>query len=369
LYVTPHLHTFRERIQLNLAPISEGDFAELVEAGQVAVVEAEHSHPELGGVTAFELVTALALRAFADAGVDIAVVEVGLGGRLDATNVVVPRVAAITAVSLDHTAILGDTLEQIAGEKAGVIKPGRPVVVGPQQPAALAAIAEIAEQRGSQLLQAGVDWRTSGTWRSARFDGPWGALEDVRLTLPGNHQVENAGTALMSAWLLDPSLLSDEDRVAAALGAVRWPARFEVAADAPTVIIDGAHNVDSMERLVETVREVYAHRPVIVVLGTSRDKDVEGMLRTLAPVAKQIFAVQSANPRAWEAAQIGAMARSQQIPTAEFSRVAEAVAAARATAGLTGVVVVTGSLYVAAEARVVLGLAQTSSLEHRLLYG
>jgi dihydrofolate synthase/folylpolyglutamate synthase len=137
----------------------------------------------------------------------------------------------------------------------------------------------------------------------------------------------------------------------------------------PTIVIDGAHNVDSMVRLVDTIQEVYAGRPVYVVLGTSRDKDAEGMLRVIAPIAEQVFAVQSANPRAWEAAQLGAVARSLGLATREHARVLDAISAAREAAGPEGVVLVAGSLYVAAEAREALGLATSSAVEHRLLYG
>lgn len=369
LYATPHLHTFRERIQIDLAPIGEPAFIALVRAGRLAVEDAEQAHPELGGITAFELVTALALRAFADAGVDLAVVEVGLGGRLDATNVVDPQVAVITAVSYDHTAILGDTLEQIASEKGGIIKPGRTVVIGPQQPAARDVLVGIAEQRGSPVLRAGPDWLTGGDWRHARFEGPWGTLSGVELALIGRHQVENAGTALMAAWAFDSSLLADEPQVRAGLAAVRWPARFEVVGREPVVVIDGAHNVDSIERMVETVRDFHGGDPVCVVLGTSRDKDVKGMLRALAPSTGRLLAVQSANPRAWEAGALAALARSLGIVTSEHQRVAEALVAARAAAGPAGLVLVTGSLYVAAEAREALGLAEPAEIEHRLLYG
>lgn len=369
LYSTPHLHSFRERIQLGLEPIGEGDFAALVGRGARAVALAEQAHPELGGVTAFELVTALALRAFADAQVDVAVIEVGLGGRLDATNVIVPAVAAITAVSLDHTVILGDTLEQIAYEKAGIIKPRKPVAVGPQPPEVTAVIADIAAARHSPLYRAGLSWRTSGDWRAACFEGPWGAFEDFELALVGQHQVENAGIALMAAWLINPRLLEDESRVLSALGAVRWPARFEVAGMRPTVIVDGAHNVESVERIVATIRTLFPERRLDVVLGTSRDKDADGMLAALAPITQRLLAVQSANPRARDAHELASMARSLGVDVQEFKLVADAVSAARAQAGPDGVVLVTGSLYLAAEAREALGLAHTDEIEQRLLYG
>ena len=280
LYATPHLHTFRERIQLHAAPISETEFAAVAARVADADVALQASDPQLGEPTAFEVATALALLAFARAEVDLAVVEVGMGGRLDATNVVEPAVSAITTVSYDHTAILGDTLDAIAMEKGGIIKPGRPVAVGPQRPAALATLERIAAERGAPLYLAGRDWQTAYAAGRARLYGPWGDWRDVQLALRGAHQAENAGLALYSAWLLEPALLADEVAVRAALASVRWPGRFEQLAEHPAVYADGAHNVDSIERLVETLRELHAPQ-LALVLGIGRDKDIDGMLRAL----------------------------------------------------------------------------------------
>ena len=369
LYATPHLHSFRERIQVALAPLGEDAFGTLVETGGRAVELTERRNPELGAITAFELVTALALQAFAEASVELAVVEVGLGGRLDATNVVQPVVSVITSISLDHMAILGDTLAAIAFEKAGIIKPGVPVVVGPQAPEALAVIEEIAAQRGCRMLRAGVDWSASGNWRSARFEGPWGVLADVELALAGAHQVQNAGVALAALSVADGDALSEPDLVSRAIGQVRWPARFEVVEGQPLIVIDGAHNGDSIERLVETFRDEFPVQRNVVLLGVSRDKDVAEILASLTSLGGPMFAVQSDNPRALDARELAAIARSDGIEARAFERLEDALSAARAVAGEDGVILVTGSLYLAAEAREALGLARTAEVERRLLYG
>ena len=369
LCATPHLHSFRERIQVDLASLGEFAFGALVETGRRAVDRTERDRPELGEITAFELVTALALRAFAEAGVELAVVEVGLGGRLDATNVVRPTVSVITSISLDHTAILGDTLPEIAFEKAGIIKPGVPVVVGPQPSEALAVIEEVAARHGSRVLCAGIDWTASGNWRSARFEGPWGVLADVELALAGAHQVENAGVALAALSVADGDALTNLDLVSNAMRQVRWPARFEVVEGQPLVIIDGAHNDASIERLVETFQAEFPARRNVVLLGMSRDKDAAGILAALASLDGLLFSVQSDNPRAVDARELSATARSNGIDARAFERLEDALAAARDVAGRDGVILITGSLYLAAEARETLGLARTAEVERRLLYG
>src|SRR5690606_37480925 len=196
LYSSPHLHTFRERVQIDGEPITPEDFAALT--AELAAVNSRlaEARPDWGEATAFEVSTALAFLAFARAGVEVGVVEVGLGGRLDATNVVTPAVAVITPISYDHTAILGDTLDAIATEKGGIIKPGRPVVIGPQPPEALATLERIAAEQGSPVYRAGRDWHATGTDTAFDLTGPWGTIRDLHVALRGRHQVENAATAV-----------------------------------------------------------------------------------------------------------------------------------------------------------------------------
>lgn len=368
LYATPHLHSFRERIQIDGQPVSEEELAALAEAIVPVdrVVQAER--PEIGQPTAFEVATAMALLAFRRAGVEVGVLEVGMGGRLDATNVVTPAVSVITSISYDHTAILGDTLEAIAAEKGGIIKPGVPVVVGPQQPEALVMLERIAAERGAPLLRWGSDWEAEATVEGARLAGPWGDWRAVRLALEGTHQVENAGVALMAAWQLDPALLAGEGRVREALAAVRWPGRFERVAERPDVYVDGAHNADSIARLAETVRPRLS-RPPVVILGISRDKDLDGMLAALAPLAPRLIATASHNPRAADPERIVALAAARGIVAERAEDIVAALAMARAVAALDDLVLVTGSLYVVAEAREALGLAETPAFERALLYG
>jgi dihydrofolate synthase/folylpolyglutamate synthase len=368
LYATPHLHTFRERVLIDDEPITEAEFAACADLVADADRAVQAEQPELGEPTAFEVATALALLAFARAKVDLAVMEVGMGGRLDATNVVMPAVSAITSISYDHTAILGDTLTKIAFEKGGIIKPGRPVVVGPQQCEALRELERLAAERDAPLYRAGRDWQAESHPAGVTLIGPWGAWRNVRLALAGTHQVENAGTALMTLWLLDPELLADEETVQDALAHVRWPGRFERVARTPDIYVDGAHNVDSMQRLVETVQPLL-QRPPVVVLGVSRDKDIDGMLGALAPLRPRLIATASHNPRASNPAHLVSAAATVDLTADAAPDITSALDLARSIAQPDDVILVTGSLYVVAEAREALGLAATPAFERSLLYG
>jgi dihydrofolate synthase / folylpolyglutamate synthase len=368
LYVTPHLHSFRERFLIDGEPLSEVEFAAVADLVAPADLLVQAEEPEIGEPTAFEIATAMALLAFQRASVDLAVVEVGLGGRLDATNVVTPDVAAISTISYDHTAILGKTLEAIAFEKGGIIKPGKPVVVGPQPAEALAELRRIASERSAPLFLAGRDWQTEANGTGATLSGPWGDWRDVQLALAGPHQIENAGVALMALWLLDAALLADEGRVCEALAAVRWPGRFERIATAPDIYVDGAHNVNSIERLAATVGQRTGAGKLHVILGIGRDKDIAGMLRALTPLDPQITATASHNPRAATPEQIASAALEAELFVTTSPSVAAALDAVRASAAPTDTILVTGSLHAVAEAREALGLAETPTFERELLY-
>lgn len=369
LYVTPHLHTFRERFLIDGEPLSESEFAAVADLLAPADMLVQAEEPEIGEPTAFEVATAMALLAFQRANVDLAVVEVGMGGRLDSTNVITPDVAAISTISYDHTAILGTTLEAIAFEKGGIIKPGRPVAVGPQPAEALAELRRIATERSSPLFLAGRDWQAEANGAGATLSGPWGDWRDVQLALSGPHQVENAGLALMALWLLDSALLADESRVREALASVRWPGRFERIATGPDIYVDGAHNVNSIERLAATVGDRAEGAGTLhIILGIGRDKDIAGMLRALAPLDPQITATASHNPRAATPEQIAAAALDAGLAVTTAPSVAAALDEVRAMAAPTDTILVTGSLYAVAEAREALGLAETPTYERELLY-
>lgn len=372
LYTSPHLHTFRERIQLEGEPISEERFAELT--SEIAPLNSRLAvqHPDWGEATAFEVSTVLTFHAFARAGLDVAVVEVGLGGRLDATNVVEPVVSVITSISYDHTQILGETLAEIAAEKGGIIKAGRPVVSALQQPEAAETLERIARERSCEIMFGERDWQASGT--SASFDvrGPWGDYRELRSALIGRHQVENAATAISACWVMGQHGWSiSEDAVRSGLENVKWPGRFEVLRTDPVVVVDGAHNVDSFERLAETLADEYGGHQLTLILGIGADKDIEQMIRVLAPMAGRVIATASHHPRASAPERIvnAVQALDPPLPQVEIAPgVVQALRAALASAGNADVICTSGSLYVVAEAREALGLAQSDDFERQLLY-
>ena len=366
-YTSPHLNDFRERVQVNGEYIPRETLAEIISEFQTLVPQ----HP---GVTTFELSTALALVYFARQNVDVAVIEVGLGGRLDATNVVTPLVSVISSLSYDHTYLLGNTLTEIATEKAGIIKPGVPVVTAAQQPEALAALEQVAAERGAPLEYVGRDWHYRAVSHSLELQRceVWSAEEQrqlnalrarghtvnwrptqLELPLLGQHQVENATlayAALQAARRQGLPLAADA--LEAGFRQVVWPGRFEILRRAPYVVVDGAHNADSAKRLAATVREYFPNKHVRLIFGASSDKDVAGMLMELLTPAigvAHVITTQAVHPRALEPEALAELARPAGVPVETASTVEAALEKALATASPDEVVLATGSLFVVAE--------------------
>jgi dihydrofolate synthase / folylpolyglutamate synthase len=366
LYTSPHLIDYVERIQLDGQNISHRDFVSLVEEIKPYVARI----PQL---TTFEITTALGFMYFAQQKADIAVIEVGLGGRLDATNVVSPLVSVITSLSYDHMKILGNTLAQIAFEKAGIIKPGRPVVLAPQQEEARIVVKKVAAERASTLYQVGKD--TLFAPRARSLDGQslfvWtaedqplvdefvesGGMQDwepPRLNIPllGYHQVENAATAYTALQVArQQGIKISDEAIKNGFAGVTWPARFEVLQRSPLLIIDSAHNRDSGLKLRLAIEDYLPSQPVILVFGASEDKDVDGMFADLLPRVRQVIATQSNHPRALEAARIVELAHKHGVPAEAVLPSENALIRALNLAGQECAVVVAGSLFIAAETR------------------
>jgi dihydrofolate synthase/folylpolyglutamate synthase len=352
LNTSPHLHRFVERIAVNGEPISEEDFGRLVEE-LAPHIEAEDADGTYGRVSTFEALTAMAFQYFRERGVDFQVLETGLGGRLDATNVFDTKdVCVMTPISLEHTAILGDTVPQIAEEKAGIITPGATVIMAPQRESAGDVFRRVCTERGATLVE--VAQSCALTRKAHDRDGQQVALKTPRATyklqlpLLGRHQLDNAATAVLALEALLPDL--DEKALRDGLGAVRWPCRIELLKQKPLIVADGAHNRDSVRRLVQTLREDLNVNEAVFVLGCARDKDMTAFVEEVAPLATEVVATQSRNPRAKDPHEIAAAFRDAGVPVAIETTVGAAVDAALAQAG-GGTVVVCGSLFVAAEAR------------------
>ena len=338
LYTQPHLQSYRERIRVDGAAIAPDDFADAVGSVRADVERLRGLHPDAGEPTTFEITTALAVRHFARAGCAVAVVEVGLGGRLDATNALEPLLSIITPISLDHTDVLGRTLTAIATEKAGIMRPGRLALLAPQRPVAARAL-----HRHCRLV-------------GARCVTVEPLARDTRLSLAGDHQLTNAALAVAAARAL-PGVAVDQRAISTGLARVRWPGRFEVIDGPPTIVLDGAHNGASAEALARTLRRYAGDRPVHLVVGMHGDKEIAATLRPLLTIASSVTATRARSPRALSAEQLAARCRRAGAAAPRSApSVEEALAIARALAGSDGIVAVTGSLALVGEARAALGL-------------
>lgn len=366
LYTSPHLQEFTERIQIDGCPISRNEFIEIVERLKPFVSQI----PQL---TTFELATAIALVHFADKQVDVAVLEVGLGGRLDATNIVTPVVSVITSISYDHTAVLGNTLSQIAFEKAGIIKPRCPIVVAPQKEEARLVIEKIALERKAPLVEVGKDylfapWSRSLegqsllVWSRNEQDmvnefiesGGRKVWEPLRLYIPllGHHQVENAATAYAALQIARQGGINIcEAGIQQGFSEVFWPARFEILRRYPPVVIDSAHNRDSALKLRLTIEDYFPAIPVILLFGASEDKDIEGMFSELLPRVHSVIATQSIHPRAMEAEKLVEIVHRFGKPAKSVTPVEQALLAALEMANNEAIVLVTGSIFITAAVR------------------
>lgn len=345
LYTSPHLQDYAERIQVDGQPIAHAEM--------VGLVEEIRPHVErIPRLTTFEITTALGFLYFARRGVDVAVIEVGLGGRLDATNVVTPLASVITSLSYDHTAVLGNTLTQIAGEKAGIIKPGRPVISSPQQEEALAVLTRVAAERGCRLTLVGRDIRYSP--RSHSLDGQTLTVEgvDLRIPLLGAHQVENAATAFAALRVLAGEGLKIEDaHIQKGFAGVRWPGRFELLRREPPVVLDSAHNLDSAIRLRQALDTYFPGRPVILIFGSSEDKDVAGMLNAWAPRLRRVIVTRADHPRALGTQTLLGLADQAGVEAEAVTPVSKALQRALELAEDGALVLSAGSMFVTAEVR------------------
>ena len=348
LYTSPHLLDYTERIQIDFTPVAHEDLAALVE--QIKPVVA--GIPKL---TTFEITTALAFMYFAQQHVDAAVIEVGLGGRLDATNVIFPKVSVITSLSYDHMAVLGNTLAQIAGEKAGIIKPGVPVISAPQKDEALDVLIKTVAERNSPFTLVGRDITFQGLRQT--LDGQSLKVrngEEVytfRIPLLGSHQVQNAAVAAAALWTLRTQRIGIPDEaIQRGFAEVKWPARFEVVRREPPVIFDSAHNQDSFARLREALDDYFPGRQVYLVFGASEDKNIPGMFTEIQPVVRQMLICKSFHPRALDPEEIQDLAEQAGIPNEIVPSVEEAFARALAMSEKDGSIVLSaGSMFVTAE--------------------
>jgi dihydrofolate synthase/folylpolyglutamate synthase len=350
LYTSPHLERVNERFRIDGVEISD----ELLGRRILEVLE---RYPEAAGTPAplsyFEFGTVVALWHFAQEAVDVAVLEVGLGGRWDATNTASPLVTAITPISFDHMEYLGNTLGAIAGEKAGILKPGVPVVVSRQEPEALEAISRVAGEVGAPMRLEGRDFALETSpdggfvWRGTRWN-----LEGLSLSLRGPHQRQNAAVALAALEQLDArGVAVPAEAARTGLASARWPGRLEELSRRPSVVLDGAHNPGGVAALLASLDALYAGRRIHAVFGVVADKDRAQMMRALFPRCTSVHLTPLETPRSLAPERYLDEARELCREVRAYASLDEALSGAKARAGEDDVVLCTGSLFLVGAAR------------------
>ncbi len=351
LYTSPHLVRVNERIRVGGVEISDELFGR-------RILEVLERHPDAAtSLTYFEFGTVVAFWHFAQEAVDVTVLEVGLGGRLDATSACQPLVTAITPVSFDHMEYLGHTLGEIAGEKAGILKPGVPVVVSRQEPEALAAIERRAGEVGAPVLLEGRDFslvaRPEG---GLAYEGPGLSLEGLTLGLRGPHQLQNAAVALAAVHLLSSrGVPVSPEALRTGLAQARWPGRLEELGGSPPVLLDGAHNPAGVEVLLAGLRSLYPGRRIHCVFGVVADKDRGPMLRALLPTCTSVHLTPLDTPRSLGPESYIDEARALCADVSAYPSLDAALAGARGRAAPGDVILCTGSLFLVGSVRARLG--------------
>ena len=353
LYTSPYIHRFNERMQINGRPVSDKDLAEIAEF--VRSCAEKMSRP----CVEFEIVTAIGFEYFARKCCDIVVLEVGLGGRFDATNVIdCPDCALITSIGLDHTDMLGSSLREIAFEKAGIIKPGSCVATYPaQDEEVISLLASVCRERGASLRIAEDDEiellydDLQGQEFCYCDDTP------LRLGLLGDHQCRNAAAVLEAIEILrEKKWKIKPEAVEKGLAEVKWPARFEILSEKPYFIADGGHNVPCAQALAGNLDYYFEGKKAVFLIGMMADKDVDGFIETIAPLAAAFVCVAVDQPRALKADKLAEKLKKYKKPCFTAPSVAEAVSIAKGAAGKSGVVCATGSLYLMGPVRECFGL-------------
>ncbi len=354
LYTSPHLYTIRERACIDGEIIGEEEFADIITHIR-PIVEKLQREANFGQLTTFEILTAAVFTYFHRNRVQFQVLEVGLGGRLDATNIAWGDVCVITSISLDHIDILGDTVEKIALEKAGIIKTGSIVINFPQTSEVNRVIQEACEKQEAIMVQVGDDitWeRKGGNLDAQRLAFKSKSNEySINLPLLGDFQMENAAAAIAAAEaLISEGVQIKKQNIVRGIGSVSWPGRLQILSRRPFIVVDGAHNAYSMQRLVESLKKYFNFNKCVAVYGSSLDKDIPGMARELSSLTHDIIITSSAHPRAARRSDIAQSFQNYGVAVKEADTVEEAIVVALSSSQKNDLVLVTGSLFIVAEA-------------------
>ena len=358
LFTSPHLIYLEERMKVNDRMISQKMFVELINRLKPYVDRIMLKNPTLMP-TFFEIVTAIAFLYFERKKVDISVLEVGMGGRLDSTNIILPEISVITPVSYDHTDRLGHTLDRIAYEKAGIIKEGVPVISSAQEPEPLSVISKTCKEKDARLYLVGRDILINDI-KVTKRNGFYGTEYEIRtwrniyknifLPLVGRHQVENCATAIGTLEVLaDKGVIKiDDEMVINALAKIKCPARIEVISENPLIVLDTAHTVSSMKVLRESIKENFPFKKLIVIIGLSADKDIKGILREIASIADDLILTRTGNPREAAPEQMAVIAkRFYRKKPLVIEDIDEALREAKGIAKKDDLICITGSFFLA----------------------
>ncbi len=371
LYTSPHLVSFRERIRMNGEMISEDRVCDLVTKLKPSIDDLKKDSDQLGHISFFEIYTTLGILFFAEEEVDFAVLEVGMGGRLDATNVVQPLVSVITQISYDHMMSLGNTIEAIAAEKAGIIKDNGYVITSPQTPEALEVIRDTCAEKRARLFEVGKDIRfeknenppfPKGDLGGFSISGIFGKYENLQIPLLGDHQLINAATAVGALEILrfHEFTISAED-IGAGLEKVKWPARVQVIQREPIIVLDTAHNAASAAALRDAIENNLSYEKLIIIIGISLHKDLKGMGRHLCPIADEIILTKVDSPRAVDPEDMKAELAGICGDVIITQDTAAALEKAKSIAGQRDLICITGSVYLAGEVMQILGEASNGN--------
>ncbi|SIO07659.1 dihydrofolate synthase / folylpolyglutamate synthase [Carnobacterium alterfunditum] len=354
-YTSPYIEMFNERISVNGDPISDDEILRLANAVYPLTIELEKT--TLGGPSEFEIITMMMLIYFGEGHADIVLIEVGIGGSYDSTNIITPVVSIITTIGLDHMNLLGDTLSEIAANKAGVIKASVPVVIGKIEKEALKEIEEKATEQDSLLLKYNQDffvtkWQTLPTWgEQFVFEDDFIRLSPIQIGMLGRHQVENAAVAIeaLRVYSHEIGLAVNHEKLLSGLKHTFWPGRMEKINDQPLLILDGAHNEHAMKTLVETIKKNFAQQEVYIIMAAMRDKDIQGMVDQLQGITNSHLILTSFDyPRAAGIEDLNKVMLENGTVTNYWQ---EALVESLNEMDENGVLIVTGSLYFISEVR------------------
>ncbi|MGD9393861.1 MAG: folylpolyglutamate synthase/dihydrofolate synthase family protein [Dehalococcoidia bacterium] len=354
LYTSPHLHSWRERIRVDGEMISEAELAQIVTELRPHV-EAVNKRATYGELTTFELLTGMAFAYFGQKGVKFQVLEVGMGGKFDATSVITPLVAVLTTIGLDHTDVLGDTIAEIAAEKCGIIKPAITVVTSPQPPEAAEVIAKTCAERKAKLLVVGKDvsWQALESGLDGQRFEVKGRQGNYKLSIPilGEHQLQNAATAVAALEVLaERGFDITAESIARGLAKIEWPGRFQVLRRDPPLVVDGAHNIDAARSLKKALKEYFDFNKAILVMGASDDKNIKGVIAELLPLFDRVIVTRSRHPRAMAPAPLAAEFARHGVKARIAEDVPAALSQALSLAGEKDLVCLAGSLFIVGEA-------------------